>query len=92
MSEYNTCSKKQFSTGQEANERANEIMNEVANSGGKQYMRPYKCEVCGMYHLTSKRKSDYKKKRKKTVDEITKIRQDRFIERESEFFIKKFKI
>ena len=59
------CKKKAFSSLDEARARATEInvdnrINKVSNPE----LRPYKCEVCHMYHLTKMQKEKHEVIRK----------------------------
>ncbi|MBE99332.1 hypothetical protein [Flavobacterium coralii] len=56
----------------------------------KKPVRAYKCE-CGKYHLTSMPIADANTIKKK-VDERVKKREERFINRETEYWKKRFKI
>ena len=52
-----TCQKKAFEEGKEAEKRARQIRSET---NGKTKMRPYKCDKCGKWHLTSMSKHTHK--------------------------------
>ena len=58
------CTKKSFASAQEAEARALEIHKENKLNGnqrkGSKPMRPYKCDLCGSYHLTSQTKHQYR--------------------------------
>lgn len=86
------CVKVSFENGQIANERTVQIRNEEKEKGNRAVLRPYKCEHCNKYHLTSKTKADREKTRKKSHDEKTKLREQKFIQRESEYYARKFDI
>lgn len=54
------CSKEQYNTFKLAKAAAKAIMKRI-----KDYARPYKCQHCGQYHLTTQVKNRLKKPEKK---------------------------
>lgn len=85
------CSKKKFENSQDAQKRANEINEEnKKNKSQKERLRPYKCDICNKFHLTSMTKDQHKwhtdaeyRHRKK---------HDAFIRRETEYWENRFGI
>jgi hypothetical protein len=78
------CKKKVFYSAEEANIRAGEINSENAKRKGKTDFRPYKCEYCDKWHLTSMRKHQYKYV--EYVEYRNEINTKSFINRESEYW------
>ncbi|BBI90767.1 hypothetical protein [Tenacibaculum phage PTm5] len=83
------CNKKSFDTADSANNRANEINNSNKHTTNKK-LRPYKCDICSKYHLTSMNKYSYKYKKDKKYR--NQVRENNFIRRETEYWNKKFGI
>ena len=83
--------KKRFETAKEAGDRTNQINHENKKNKKKNPpLRSYKCDECGGYHLSSMNKHKYK-----MVNDVkyrNKIHEERFIEREAEYWEKKFGI
>lgn len=86
------CTKTSFESGKTANERCVLIRNEEKEKGNRVVLRPYKCSKCGSYHLTSMSKKQFESKKPKSINERTQIRESRFIEREAEYWTKKYKL
>ena len=86
-----TCKKKAFSTQKEALTRLREIIKEATKAKSKEYpIRAYLCDKCNLFHLT--KVSAHKNKFKIDKDYRTKVRENAFLKRETEFWEKKFKI
>ena len=87
-SESRGCDKVTFSTLEIALKRAIEINKENAGLKGVRLMRAYKCNTCGLFHLTSMSKFYY------SITKDFKAREEYrrkiFIERESYHYEKKF--
>lgn len=83
------CKKVAFDTWWDAGARLKEIKKESDREEIPQ--RTYKCEKCGKWHLT---KITQKEKQKKDVIQNERIRkrEESFINRETQYWEKKFKI
>ena len=85
------CTKKAFSNLKEAQKRLREIQIEANETKSKEYpIRAYLCDKCNLFHLT--KVSAHKNKFKIDKDYRTKVRENAFLKRETEFWEKKFKI
>lgn len=84
-----SCKKVAFDTWWDAGARLNEIKKESDREEIPQ--RTYKCEKCGKWHLT---KIPHQEKQKKDViqNERIKKREESFINRETQYWEKMFKI
>lgn len=60
-----SCNKKTFDTKQDAAIRRNEINKEE----GTNKMNSYFCQICKGYHLTSKSKNQYRKRKEFLIQE-----------------------
>lgn len=56
----------------------------------KKLMRVYECKECKKYHLTSMTRKKYNNT--KDPDSRTKVREQRFIQTEAEYYSKKFNL
>ena len=80
------CNKVAFETQLLANKRANEINKENKSND----MRGYKCDKCKYFHLTSM--SKHKHKWITSVQYRNKVREDRFLKDESEYWERHFNV
>ena len=69
-------------SAKEADSRADEINSENSKIKNNTRLRPYKCETCGNYHLTSMTKHAYKLKN--DIKYRNDVKEKKFIETESE--------
>lgn len=78
----NSCEKKSFATKEEALQRLAEII----ETSDKTIVprRYYKCQNCGMYHLTS-----ITRRTQKMIINRPKVNMEKRIQREAEYYIKK---
>ena len=83
------CLKKSFDTSDEAKSRLKEIK-KSADKRKKTPDRVYKCKICSKFHLTAMSKKKFEAT--KNVEARNQHRQQKFIERETEFWEKRFKI
>ena len=83
------CRKKTFDTPELANARVCEINADNKKANDKTKLRYYLCKYCGKYHLTSTSKHGFKFKT--DINYRSKIREQSFIKRESEYYEDKFK-
>lgn len=83
-----TCTKKSFDTPEEGQKRANEINKIEQSKKSKVKLRIYRCKKCGKIHLSSMSKWLYK--RTKDVQSRNAHRENKFIQREGEYWEKKF--
>ncbi len=85
------CQKRTFNSVSEAEE----CLNTIHSTSSRETIpiRVYECERCGKYHLTSKTKRVYQSnvtKKRNLIQTRNKYREQKFIELESEFWIKRF--
>jgi hypothetical protein len=86
-----SCKKKEYLTIELAKDAAKKINQEGAKKDGKNVkMRAYKCENCCFYHLTTMSKNLHKFIN--DVEYRTKVKEKKFIERESDYWNRKFGI
>lgn len=86
-----SCEKKTFQTKQEAIERAEQINSERRKAKEPDInMRSYKCDDCGLFHLTKMPKTTYKFKTDPKYREEK--RREKFIQVESDYWKKRFGI
>lgn len=83
------CKKKSFDTAILAQERMDEI-NKSNPDQKKKLLRKYKCKTCNKFHLTSMTKQRYIDT--KDVEGRQKARERSFINRETEYWSKRFKL
>jgi formate dehydrogenase assembly factor FdhD len=86
------CPKVSFESSEQANERSVEINKQNKDEGSKKKrLRPYKCQYCSKWHLTSmnKKKFQHKQKLKTDRDYLREVKRNNFIKRESDHWIKK---
>ena len=74
---------------------AEECLNTICSTSSREItpIRVYECEKCGKYHLTSKTKKVYQSNvanKRNLIQTRNKYREQKFIELESEFWIKRF--
>lgn len=85
------CEKKTFETKKLANKRCKEINKEIRiKKNQKHLLRVYRCEICNKYHLT--KMSVHKYKFKTDVSYRNKLHEEKFIEKESNYWNLKFGI
>lgn len=87
------CSKKSFDTIDEARLRLTQIF--INSNRSTKPIRPYLCNECGKYHLTSKTKQKFQsnlQKKRNFIKTKNKKHENNFIKTESEYWEKKFGI
>lgn len=87
------CNKKAFDNLDDARIRLTDIV--LNSSRDIKPIRPYKCEWCGLYHLTSKSEKKYKKNIAKKHNAIKRENDKRefdFLRKETEYWETKFGI
>ncbi len=87
------CKKKSYNTDKDAISALNKI--KLTSTNETIPLRFYECKYCGKYHLTSKTETKYKNNlniKNQRINERVKKRELSFINREANYWMKKFGI
>jgi hypothetical protein len=83
------CKKATFPNVESANERAKQINEKNIGNNDSTRLRPYKCEKCSEYHLSSMDLSKHKEI-KKDKNKNKEKKRNRFLAMERDYWNKKF--